>query len=257
MGQPPITADAEGSGGCLLAIITPGRLHEASRAGYRRLTVWLNRQTERHYNHKRVYRLLMQSGLKAKIRRKKRWYGKTELSPIVSPNFLNRDFRAQRPNQKWVTDITYLPGPDKVLYLSAVKDLATNEIVAYKISARNDIKLVRDNIVAAIRGQKKKVHGILIHSDQGFQYTSHQYQTLLQQYGMTASMSRKGNCLDNAAMENFFGHLKTELLYLEKFASAAQLGRAVKAYIRYYNEERIQIKLNKLAPVAYRRQLTG
>jgi putative transposase len=92
---------------------------------------------------------------------------------------------------------------------------------------------------------------------EGFQYTSHQYQSLLQQYGMIASMSRKGNCLDNAAMENFFGHLKAELLYLEKFHSLIELEAAVRRYIKYYNEERIQIKLNKLAPIAYRRQLTG
>jgi transposase InsO family protein len=135
--------------------------------------------------------------------------------------------------------------------------LATNEIAAYKISNCNDLRLVLDTVRAAIRKQRKKVHGILIHSDQGFQYTSKQYHKLLKKYKISASMSRKGNCLDNAAMENFFGHLKSELLYLDKFQSSAQLKRAVRAYIRYYNEERIQLKLNRLAPVAYRNQLSG
>lgn len=221
------------------------------------MQVWLNRQTGQSYNHKRVYRLLDTIGLKAKIRRKRRWYGKAAEAGTVLPNLLNRRFEAERPNQLWVSDVTYLPGPDKTLYLSAIKDLATNEIVAYRISDRNDLKLVRDTLLAAIRKQRKKVYGILIHSDQGFQYTSKSYQTLLQRYGMQASMSRKGNCLDNAAMESFFSHLKTELLYLEKFTSAAQLAQAVRTYIRYYNEERIQMKLSKLAPSAYRRQLAG
>lgn len=241
----------------LQILLQSGYLRNRGRYGYRRLQVWLNRQTGQTYNHKRVYRLLDIAGLKARIRRRKRWYGKRDEAGTISPNLLNRQFEAEAPNRKWVSDITYLPGPDKTIYLSAIKDLATNEIVAYRISDRNDLRLVRDTLIAAIRKQKKKVYGILIHSDQGFQYTSKAYQTLLQRYGMQSSMSRKGNCLDNAAMESFFSHLKTELLYLEKFTSAAQVKRAVRAYIRYYNEERIQIKLNKLAPVAYRRQLVG
>lgn len=241
----------------LQALLRVGYNHHRGRYGYRRLQVWLIRRTGQTYNHKKVYRLLDLTGLKARIRRKKHWYGKTDGAPIVSPNLLNRQFKAAEPNQRWVSDVTYLPGPDKIFYLSAIKDLATNEIVAFRISDRNDLKLVRDTLVAAIRRQRKKVYGILIHSDQGFQYTSKAYHKLLQRYGMQASMSRKGNCLDNAAMESFFSHLKAELLYLEKFASAVQMKRAVRAYIRYYNEERIQIKLNKLAPVAYRRQLAG
>lgn len=239
----------------LQSLLVLGYAKHCGRYGYRRMNAWLNQQTNRNYNHKRIYRLLDQIGLKAKIRRKKHWYGNAKTATIVAPNLLNRDFQAGKPNQKWVTDITYLPVLSQNLYLSAIKDLATNEIVAYQISNHNDLKLVYDTILAAIRKQKKKVHGILIHSDQGFQYTSHQYQNLIKQYGMTASMSRKGNCLDNAAMENFFGHLKSELLYLEKFQSPDELETAVRAYITYYNEERIQLKLNKLAPLAYRRQL--
>lgn len=239
------------------SLLRVGYARHRGRYGYRRMTDWLNKKTQKRYNHKRVYRLLDAISLKAKIRRKKRWYGTSEAAAIVSPNLLNRDFKAAKPNQKWVTDITYLPGPSQTLYLSAIKDLATNEIIAYKISIRNDLKLVLDTLRAAVRKQRKKVHGILIHSDQGFQYTSKQYQKLLTKYKMIGSMSRKGNCLDNAAMENFFGHLKSELLYLETFQSSDQLRRAVRDYIRYYNEERIQRKLNKLAPVAYRNQLAA
>lgn len=241
----------------LQSLLRIGYAKHRGRYGYRRMTVWINHRTKQQYNHKRVYRLLDKIGLKAKIRRKKRWFGKSEAVTIVSPNLLNRDFKAAKPNQKWVTDITYLSGLPQKLYLSAIKDLATNEIIAYKISSRNDLKLVLDTLRAARRKQRKKVHGILIHSDQGFQYTSKQYHSLLRKYKMIGSMSRKANCLDNASMENFFGHLKSELLYLDKFQSADQLIQAVRAYIRYYNEERIQLKLNKLAPVAYRNQLAA
>lgn len=241
----------------LQSLLRRGYAKHRGRYGYRRLTAWLNQQGDQQYNHKRVYRLLDAINLKAKIRRKRRWYGKSEAVTIVSPNLLNRDFKAAKPNQKWGTDITYLSGQPQPLYLSAIKDLATNEIVAYKISSRNDLKLVLDTLRAAVRKQRKKVHGILIHSDQGFQYTSKQYHKLLTKYKMIGSMSRKGNCLDNAAMENFFGHLKSELLYLEKFQSSGQLKRAVHDYIRYYNKERIQLKLNKLAPVAFRNQLAA
>jgi putative transposase len=240
----------------LQSLLRRGYARHRGRYGYRRLTVWLNNQSEQQYNHKRVYRLLDAISLKAKIRRKRRWYGKSEAT-IISPNLLNRDFKAAKPNQKWVTDITYLSGRSQPLYLSAIKDLATNEIIAYKISTRNDLRLVQETLRAAVRKQRKKVHGILIHSDRGFQYTSKQYQKLLTKYKMIGSMSRKGNCLDNASMENFFGHLKSELLYLEKFQSADHLKRAVREYIRYYNEERIQLKLNKLAPVAFRNQLAA
>jgi putative transposase len=241
----------------LQSLLRIGYARHRGRYGYRRMTVWINQQTKQRYNHKPVYRLLDEIGLKAKIRRKKRWFGKSAAVTIVSPNLLNRDFKAAKPNQKWVTDITYLSGLPQKMYLSAIKDLATNEMAAYKISNRNDLKLVQDTIRAAVRKQRKKVYGILIHSDQGFQYTSKQYHMLLKKYKMIGSMSRKGNCLDNASMENFFGHLKSELLYLEKFQSPDQLTQAVRTYIRYFNEERIQLKLNNLAPAAYRNQLAA
>jgi Transposase and inactivated derivatives len=152
----------------LQTLLRTGYLRHRGRYDYRRMQVWLNRQTGQIYNHKRIYRLLDIAGLKAKIRRRKHWYGGPAEAGTISPNLLNRQFEANAPNQRWVSDVTYLPGPDKTFYLSAIKDLATNKIIAYRISDRNDLKLVRDTLLSAIRKQRKKVYGILIHSDQGF-----------------------------------------------------------------------------------------
>jgi putative transposase len=151
-----------------------------------------------------------------------------------------------------VTDITYLIFNKKKLYLSAIKDLYNNEIVAYHISARNDLKLVMDTVKKAIK--KRNVNGVLLHSDQGFQYTSCQYNNLLKRYNIKASMSRKGNCLDNASMENFFSHFKAECFNLYSFRTAEEVKNAVKKYIRFYNHQRFQEKLNNLSPYEYRTQ---
>jgi transposase InsO family protein len=138
-------------------------------------------------------------GIQAKIRKKKRYYGKKE-AYVVGDNICF--FFATRPNQKWVTDVTYLIFGTQRLYLSAVYDLFNNEVVSFQISERNDLKLVIDTIQAAIRN--RDVKGTLLHSDQGFQYTSRKYNQLLQKYNIQVSMSRKGNCLDNACIESFF-----------------------------------------------------
>jgi putative transposase len=217
--------------------------------GYYRIKAWLLRKYNLKVNHKRVYRLMKELGLKAKIRRKKGNY-KKGTENIVVPNVLNRDFIASGLNQKWVTDISYLMFNQKRLYLSAIKDLYNNEIVAYKISHRNDIKLVTDTLKQVKK--KQDVRGITLHSDQGFQYTSRQYHTLLKRSKITPSMSRKGNCLDNASMENFFGHLKSEVMYLNSFKTEEEVIEAINRYIYFYNNERYQKKLNNLSPVEYR-----
>ena len=136
------------------------------------------------------------------------------------------------------------------LYLSAIYDLYNNEVVAYQISDRNDLKLVIETIKKARK--KRNVKGTIIHSDQGYQYTSRQYQNLLQKYGMVSSMSRKGNCLDNACIENFFGHLKTEVMYLNYFKEKEEVCKAIKKYISFYNFDRFQKKLNNRSPVEFR-----
>ncbi|GIM45650.1 transposase [Collibacillus ludicampi] len=199
--------------------------------GYRRVKVWLKRRYNVHINHKRVQRLMTEMGIRAVIRKKRPYYGKKE-AYVISNNHLNRDFQASRPNEKWVTDITYLIFNGQKLYLSAIKDLYNNEIVAYQISRRNDLKLVIDTLKLARK--KRNVKGVLLHSDQGFQYTSRQYNQLLKKYQMKASMSRKGNCWDNACMENFFSHFKSECFHLYSFRTVEEVKVAVQRYIRFY-----------------------
>lgn len=219
--------------------------------GYRRVKVWLKRTYKLNINHKRVQRLMREMGICAVIRKKRPYYGKKE-PYVISDNHLNREFHASKPNEKWVTDITYLIFNGQKLYLSAIKDLYNNEIVAYHISSRNDIKLVLDTLKKAIK--KRNVNGLLLHSDQGFQYTSRQYNNLLKRYNIKASMSRKGNCLDNACMENFFSHFKAECFNLYSFRTAEEVKDAVHKYIRFYNHQRFQKKLNNLSPYEYRTQ---
>ncbi len=219
--------------------------------GYRRVMVWLQRECRLHINHKRVQRLMKEMGVMAVIRKKRPYYGKKE-AYVISGNHLNRQFQASRPNEKWVTDITYLIFNGQKLYLSAIKDLYNNEIVSYHISRRNDLKLVIDTLKKVKR--KYNLRGILLHSDQGFQYTSRQYNELLRRYKMKASMSRKGNCWDNACMENFFSHFKAECFHLYSFKSTDEVKHAVKRYIHFYNHRRFQMKLNNLSPYEYRTQ---
>lgn len=220
--------------------------------GYYRVRAWLRRRFNRNVNHKRVYRLMKEMGIQSKVRKKKRWFG-SQSAGTTAPNYLNRDFKATRPNEKWATDITYLLFNNQKMYLSVVYDLYNKEVVAYKIGERNDLKLVLDTIRQA--NKKRDVTGTLLHSDQGFQYTSHQYNELLQTYNIKQSMSRKGNCLDNACVENFFSHLKSELMYLNDYRTKAEVKKAVTSYIRFYNQHRLQRKLNDLSPVEYRTQV--
>ncbi|OEF95966.1 integrase, partial [Vulcanibacillus modesticaldus] len=211
--------------------------------GYRRIKGWLKRRYNLKVNHKRVQRLMKEMGICAVIRKKRPYYGKKE-PYVISNNNLNRDFHATKPNEKWVTDITYLIFNKKRLYLSAIKDLYNNEIVAYHVSSRNDLQLVIDTVKKAIKKRKKRnVNGVFLHSDQGFQYTSRQYNQLLKRYNIKASMSRKGNCLDNASMENFFSHFKAECFHLYSFRTTEEVKNAVKRYIRFYNHHRFQEKL--------------
>ncbi|ASS74318.1 hypothetical protein CIG75_04500 [Tumebacillus algifaecis] len=228
--------------------------HKAVRGtyGYYRVRAWLRRKHNLKINHKRVYRLMKELGIQCVARKKKRWFGKKSEN-YTAPNSLNRNFKASRPNEKWATDITYLLFNGQRLFLSVIYDMFNNEIVAYRIGERNDLKLVLDTVKLA--NKKRDVTDTLLHSDQGFQYTSHQYNKLLQTYNIAQSMSRKGNCLDNACVENFFGHLKSELMYLNKFRTKAEVMNAVASYIRFYNQQRIQRKLSDLSPVEYRTQV--
>ena len=190
-------------------------------------------------------------GLFSEIRRRRKYQQMTEQLHRY-PNLLNREFSAKRPNEKWVTDISYIPTPQGTLYLSMIRDLYDNSIIAYKTGTQQSIHLVEKTIRAA--AEKEAVTAKLqLHSDQGFQYTSQAYFTLTQEYGITPSMSRRGNCYDNAMAENFFGILKAECLRRHKPQSLEHARELVDSFIYFYNNERIQLK-TKLTPLEKRRQ---
>lgn len=219
--------------------------------GYRRVLIWLRQKYKIFINHKRIQRLMNELGIQAVIRKKRPYYGKRE-AYVVSDNHLNRDFQASKPNEKWVTDITHLHFNNQKLYLSVIKDLYNNEIVSYKISKRNDLKLVVDTIKLATISRDSR--GVLLHSDQGFQYTSRLYNQLLKKYQIKGSMSRRGNCWDNACIENFFSHFKSECFNLSSFRCDTDVRFAIQQYIDFYNHERFQKKLNNLSPFNFRTQ---
>ena len=217
--------------------------------GYRRVHIWLERQGI-YRNPKTVLRVMQKYNLLSVVRRKKFHYCSQYLHRY--PNALNRDFSANRPNQKWVTDISYIKTSQGFLYLSVIRDLYDNSIVAYKTAKEQSIKLVLDTIKAAMK--KEKVTGELqLHSDQGFQYTSYAYFNLTQSYGIKQSMSRRGNPYDNALAENFFSILKTECIHRVKLKTYEQARLLIADYINYYNNYRIQTK-TKLTPLEKRCQ---
>ena len=201
-------------------------------------------------NHKTVQRLMREMNLKSQIRRVKYRSYRGEVGK-TAPNILNREFEASRPNQKWATDVTEFKVADRKAYLSPIIDMFNGEIIAYTISDRPDLKMVMDMMHSAKRNIKD-TSGVMLHSDQGWHYQHMQYQQTLKKYGITQSMSRKGNCLDNAVMENFFGIMKSELLYLHQFSDMDVFKRELRKYINYYNNDRIKLKLNGKSPVQYR-----
>ena len=217
--------------------------------GYRRVHIWLERQGI-YRNPKTILRIMQKYNLLSVVRRKKFHYCSQYLHRY--PNSLNREFAADRPNQKWVTDISYIKTNQGFLYLSIIRDLYDNSIVAYKTAKDQSIKLVLDTIKAAKR--KEKVTGELqLHSDQGFQYTSQAYFNLTQSYGINQSMSRRGNPYDNALAENFFSILKTECIHRVKLKTYEHARQLIGEYIDYYNNCRIQTK-TKLTPLEKRCQ---
>ncbi len=220
--------------------------------GYRRVHIWLERQGV-YRNPKTVLRVMQKYGLLSVIRRKKyRNYGEYLHK---YPNLLNRDFSAERPNQKWVTDISYIHTKQGVLYLSVIRDLYDNSIVAYKTGTEQNVNLVLSTIKEAKKKEKVTAE-LQLHSDQGFQYTSHGYYRLTQSYGITPSMSRRGNPYDNALAENFFSILKTECIYRVKLQTYEEARLLIGEYIHFYNHQRIQLK-TKLTPLEMRSQFAA
>ena len=219
------------------------------RYGYRRITDELNHKGI-IINHKTVLKLMKSLGLKSVIRIRKYKSYKGEQGKIA-PNVLERNFKASAPNQKWATEITEFNVSGKKLYLSPIIDLFNQEIVSYELTERP----VFNQVIMMLKKAFKKIPNntnLTLHSDQGWQYQMKQYQNLLREKGITQSMSRKGNCLDNAIIENFFGILKSELFYLKKYKSIDHLKTEIKEYINYYNNERIKSNLNKMSPIQYR-----
>jgi len=219
--------------------------------GYRRVKIWLERKGIKR-NPKTVLRIMRKYGLLSEIRRRKK-YKQMGQQIHIYENKLNREFNADRPNQKWVTDISYIHTAQGVLYLSIIRDLYDNSIIAHKSGTEQTVNLVLNTIKSA-KEQEKVTAEVQLHSDQGFQYTSHGYFNLTKEYGITPSMSRRGNCYDNAMAENFFSILKTECICRQKIISIEQARQLIDEYIWFYNYERIQLK-TKLTPLEKRRQL--
>ena len=217
--------------------------------GYRRVHIWLEKNGI-HHNPKTILRVMQKYNLLSEIRRKKYHNYSTVLHRY--DNLLNRDFHAERPNQKWVTDISYIKTSQGTLYLSIIRDLYDNSIIAYKTGTEQNVNLVLSTIRAAKKKEKITAE-LQLHSDQGFQYTSHPYFKLTQSYNITQSMSRRGNPYDNAMAENFFSILKTECIYRTKLRTYEEASLLIGQYIHFYNNERLQLK-TKLTPLEKRSQ---
>ncbi len=205
-----------------------------------------------HLNHKTVQRLMKELGLVCRVRMKKYRAYKGEVGKIV-PNLLNRDFHAEKPNQKWVTDVTEFNLFGQKLYLSPILDLYSSDLVSYTISDRPVLNMVTSMLDKAFEKIPNGTN-LILHSDQGWQYQHKGYQAMLHKKGVRPSMSRKGNCLGNAAIENFFGLLKSELLYLQDFQSTEHFKQELIEYLHYYNNRRIKAKLKGLPPALHRQQ---
>ena len=224
------------------------------RYGYRRITSELCRNGFA-LNHKTVQKLMKKQGLICRVRMKKYKSYKGEIGTIA-PNLLERNFETEKPNQKWVTDVTAFTLFGQKLYLSPILDLCSRDIVSYSISDKPVLSMVTEMLEKACLEISAGTN-LILHSDQGWQYQHKQYQRIIRKHGICQSMSRKGNCLDNVVIENFFGLLKSELLYLQEFESMAQFKQELVDYLDYYNNRRSKAKLKGLSPAVHRQQALG
>lgn len=226
--------------------------------GYRQMTITINREHNAQFNKKRIYRLMKILHLKSVCRKKKNNYKKST-PEVTAENILNREFYADAPNEKWLTDVTefkyYVGAEVKKLYLSAILDLYDRRIVAYKIGISNNNQLVFETFDEAV--EKNPTAHPLFHSDRGFQYTSRVFHQKLLQANMRQSMSRVGRCIDNGPMEGYWGILKSEMYYLKKYTSKNELQKAIEEYICFYNTKRYQLKLNCMIPMEYHQAYTA
>lgn len=212
--------------------------------GYRRIWIWLKKEGV-YRNPKTILRLMHQYGLLAKIRRRKQWQQLSQ-QQYKYKNLLNRQFQAGKPNEKWVTDISYIQTKHGTLFLCIIRDLYDKSIIAYRTGGSQTSHLVTDTVRDAVKKSKKrKGSPLYLHSDQGGPYTSEDYAKAVREYGIIPSMSRRGNCYDNAMAENFFSILKAECIYRHKPENLAEAREMIDRYIRFYNNERIQLKTGK------------
>lgn len=219
------------------------------RYGYRRVTAEM-RNRGIVINHKTVRRLMTEMCLKSRIRKVRYHSYKGEVGKIA-PNIIARDFAAEAPNRKWATDVTQINIGAVKLYLSPILDMFNGEIISYNISRSPNMEQVYDMLDKAF-DRFDSLDGLILHSDQGWQYQHFGYRQRLAEHHIIQSMSRKGNCLDNAMAENFFGIMKSELLYAEEFESPETFMKALDEYIEYYNNKRIKSRLKGKSPVQYR-----
>lgn len=224
------------------------------RYGHRKIKYLLKKIYQIELNRNTVQKLMLKYNLQCRVKQKRKWKSQGG-QEVVAPNVLARDFFAASPNEKWVTDISYIQYGKTTLYLATILDLYNNEVVAYKLYNHQQTSLVMDVLKAALRARNNP-EDVIVHSDQGSVYTSYAYQNLVKESNLVASMSRRGNCWDNAVIESFHSHLKTEEFQYVKFNSLSleEVQTRVEQYINYYNEERIQTKLGYLTPYEYGRK---
>jgi len=223
--------------------------------GYRRICIWIEQHSGFIINHKAVLRLMRKMNIQSVARRHHVFYSPFQAEGFHTyPNRLNREFQSNHPNQKWVTDVTWIKTRRGAVYLSAIKDLYDGFIVGYHLSRANTIEVVTRSLQKALQ-QETNTQGLTLHSDQGHQYCSHAYAVLTRLHGLVPSMSHRGNCLDNSPMENFFGHLKEEAIRRQSINSFEEAQQIVDEYIHFYNYERIQLK-TRLTPFEFRCQST-
>jgi len=231
------------------AAISQLSVKHKGRYGYRRMLYAL-RKMNYMINHKTVLRLMNELGLKSIVRIKKYKSYKGEQGKIA-PNIIERNFKAQQPFQKWATDVTEFNVAGQKLYFSPIIELFNGQIVSYSLSERPNFKQITDMLDKALKTIPKHAN-LILHSDQGWQYQMKQYQRILNKKGIIQSMSRKGNCLDNAIIENFFGTIKSEMFYMKRYKSLKDLQKDIIEYVKYYNNERIRLNLKGMSPIQYR-----
>jgi transposase InsO family protein len=221
------------------------------RYGHRKIKMLLKRKYQIELNRNTVQRIMQKYHLQCRVKIKRKWKSQGE-SVIIAPNLLKRDFQASSPNQKWVTDITYIQYGSITLYLSTIMDLYNNQIVSYKLYSHQQTPLVIDTLKDAL-DERGYPEGVIIHSDQGSVYTSYSFQNFVKEKNLVSSMSRRGNCWDNAVIESFHSNLKSEEFQYVKFNSISleEVREKVDHYIKYYNEERIQEKLGYHTPIEF------